>query len=51
MLLHFSPAFLFTLSCSLLRDTFDLPRVLEVISFGAAYFWSQVIILNRWKIS
>lgn len=36
VLLHFSPAFVFTRGCSLLRTTFDLPRGLEVISFGAS---------------
>lgn len=34
VLLHFSPAFVFTPGHSLLRATFDLPTVLEVISFG-----------------
>lgn len=51
VLLHFSLAFVFTPGCSPQRATFDLHRALEGISFGADYFWSQFIILNRCKRS
>lgn len=36
MLLHISPAFVFRSGCTLLGATFDLSRVLEIISFGAS---------------
>lgn len=36
MPLHISPAFVFRSGCTLLGATFDLSRVLEIISFGAS---------------